>query len=66
MSDFHSLETYANASGTGINFGESNNNSIAKLKVLLAEKIRYKELSSVMEKNEVKRSRIMINLAFGR
>lgn len=66
LGDFYGLEAYVNADSAGTSFGEFNNDSIAELKALLVEKVKYKELGSIVGGDEVRRSRVKISLAFGK
>lgn len=64
MSSFHGLKICASAASADISLGISSNNSIIELKALLAGKVRYKKLGSIVEKSKIKRSEVGINLAF--
>lgn len=64
MNDVHDLKIYANANGTGTSFGISNDNLIAKLKMLLARKVRCKKSNSVVKESKVRKSKVKISLAF--
>lgn len=55
MGGFHGLEGCANVSSTDISLDKFNDDLIAKLEALLAGKMRYKKLDSVIRGGEVEK-----------